>query len=171
MTTRRASVPIASVIMRLIANQPVRYGVALVAWTVIWTMPILVGLIAAGFFDSLTGQAPGWDITTVLVALWAWVAARVAMVFTAMRLHSSLLFRANASIKRNMLAWIYSLPGAHPVDETPGEVVSRFRDDVEHTIEAMDFTVDLVGSVVSAIVSFIVLMTIAIRSCTPCTLP
>ncbi len=160
MTTHESRVPISAVISRLIANQPVRYSISLFAWTVIWTMPVLIGFIAAGFFDSLTGQAPGWDLTTVLAALWAWVAARIVSVFMAMRLHSSLLFRTNASMKRNMLSWIYSLPGAHPVEETPGEVVSRFRDDVEHTIEAMDFTVDLVGSIVSAIVAFVVLMTI-----------
>jgi len=159
-TTVHRDVPIARVIWRLIRNQPVRYTISLVAWTTIWTMPILIGFIAAAFFDSLTGQAPGWNLTTVLTALWAWVVARIVIVFLAMRLHSSLLFRTNASMKRNMLAWIYSLPGAHPVDETPGEVVSRFRDDVEHTVEAYDFTVDLVGSVVSAVVSFLILLNI-----------
>jgi ATP-binding cassette subfamily B protein len=59
-----------------------------------------------------------------------------------------------------MLAWIFSLPGARPVAETPGEVVSRFRDDVDHTLEAMDFTVDFVGSTVSAIVAVAILFTI-----------
>ena len=51
-------------------------------------------------------------------------------------------------------------PGARPVDETPGEVVSRFRDDVNHTLEALDFTVDFIGSTVSAIVAIVILFTI-----------
>ena len=59
-----------------------------------------------------------------------------------------------------MLAWIFSLPGARPVHETPGEVVSRFRDDVDHTVEAMDFTVDFVGSMLSALVAVILLFSI-----------
>ena len=63
-----------------------------------------------------------------------------------------------------MLSWIFSLPGARPVDETPGEVVSRFRDDVDHTLEAMDFTVDFIGSTVSAIVAVIVLFLSLVES-------
>ena len=77
-----------------------------------------------------------------------------------MRHHSGLLFRAGAGMRGSMLAWIFSLPGARPVDETPGEIVSRFRDDVDHTLEAMDFTVDFIGSTVSAIVAIIILFTI-----------
>jgi ATP-binding cassette subfamily B protein len=160
MTTRKATVPIMRVIWALMRNQPIRYPISLCAWTVIWTMPVLIGFISAAFFDSLTGQAAGWNVATVIAAVWAWSVARMVSVFLAMRLHSSVLFRANAGMKRNMLSWIYSLPGAHPLAETPGEVVSRFRDDVEHTTEAFDFTVDLVGSGVSAIVSFVILMLI-----------
>jgi ATP-binding cassette subfamily B protein len=63
-------------------------------------------------------------------------------------------------MRRAMLSWIFSLPGARPVEETPGEVVSRFRDDVSHTLAALDFTADLVGSTVSAIVAIVVLFTI-----------
>jgi ATP-binding cassette subfamily B protein len=92
--------------------------------------------------------------------LWAYLAVRIASVFGAMRLHSGLLFRAGAGMRESMLSWIFSLPGARPVDETPGEVVSRFRDDVDHTIEAMDFTVDFLGSTVSAIVAIAILFTI-----------
>lgn len=160
MTTRKGSVPIVRVVLALIRNQPVRYPISLLAWIVIWTMPVAIGFISAAYFDSLTGQAVGWNLATVLAAIWAWSVARIIAVFMAMRLHSNVLFRANAGMKRNMLSWIYSLPGAHPLDETPGEVVSRFRDDVEHTVEAFDFTVDLVGSGVSAVVSFVVLLVI-----------
>jgi ATP-binding cassette subfamily B protein len=77
-----------------------------------------------------------------------------------MRLHSELLFRASAGLRAAMLAWIFSLPGARPVEETPGEVVSRFRDDVEHTIEAMDFTVDVAGSIAFASIAVVILFTI-----------
>ena len=56
-----------------------------------------------------------------------------------------------------MLAWIFGLPAARPVAETPGEVVSRFRDDTEHLQEAFDFTVDFVGSILSAAITFALL--------------
>ena len=158
--TTRSQAPIMRMIIALIRNQPVRYTISVLLWITIWTMPILVGLIVAAFFDDLTGESAGWNLPTILFALWAYVVARIAIVFGAMRQHSEILFRAGASMRGSMLAWIFSLPGARPLDETPGEVVSRFRDDVDHTIEAMDFTVDFVGSMLSALVAVILLFAI-----------
>ena len=158
--TTPAQAPISKVVLALIKNQRLRYFSSLVMWIMIWSTPIIVGLLIAAFFDQLTGEAVGWNLTTILAVLWAYLVARIGAVFVAMRLHSSLLFRAGAGMRGSMLAWIFSLPGARPVDETPGEVVSRFRDDVDHTLEALDFTVDFVGSTVSAVIAIIILFTI-----------
>ena len=158
--TTRTEVPIGRIVWALIRNQPVRYTMSLLIWITIWTMPILAGLIAAAFFDTLTGEGAGAPVWILVVAMWGYVAWRILMVFGGMRLHSEFLFRMAAGLRGVMLSWIFSLPGAQPVAETPGQVVSRFRDDVEHTLEAADFTVDLAGSTISAIVSIIVLFTI-----------
>jgi len=158
--TTRSDAPIGRIVASLIANQRIRYFASLVMWITIWTAPIIVGLLIAAFFDQLTGEAAGWNLPTILGVLWAYLAARIIAVFGAMRLHSGLLFRAGAGMRASMLAWIFSLPGARPVEETPGEVVSRFRDDVNHTLEALDFTVDFLGSTVSAIVAIVILFTI-----------
>jgi len=158
--TSRSKAPVARIVLALIRNQRLRYVASLAMWVTVWTSPIVVGLLIAAFFDQLTGETVGWNLPTILLALWAYLAARIAAVFGAMRLHSGLLFRAGAGMRRSMLSWIFSLPGARPVDETPGEVVSRFRDDVNHTIEALDFTVDFLGSIVSAVVAIAILFTI-----------
>lgn len=158
MSTER--VPIWRVVARLVANAPVRYVSSALLWITIWTMPLAVGLIAANFFDNLTGQAPGWNLPTLIAAIWAYVLSRIGFVFAAMRAHSALLFRAASGMRRSMLGWILKLPGAQPVAETPGEVVSRFRDDVDHITEAYDFTVDLIGSTISAAVAVVILATI-----------
>ncbi len=158
--TTRTEVPIGRIVWALIRNQPVRYTISLLIWITIWTMPILAGFIAAAFFDTLTDQGAGWPVWLLVIAMWGYVVWRILMVFGGMRLHSEFLFRMAAGLRGVMLSWIFSLPGAQPVAETPGEVVSRFRDDVEHTLEAADFTVDLAGSTISAIVSIIVLFTI-----------
>lgn len=152
-------VPIWRVVVRLVANAPLRYTASALTWIVIWTMPLAVGFIAASFFDGLSGEA-GWNVPTIVSGLWAYVVVRIGFVLLAMRLHSSLLFRAASGMRRSMLAWMYRLPGAHPVSETPGEVVSRFRDDVEHTVEAYDFTVDLLGTIVAVPLAIAVLVTI-----------
>lgn len=154
------TVPIWKLIGRLVRNSLLRYLTSLMAWIAIWTMPLLIGVIAAGFFDSLADQPTGWDLTTVIAAVWGFALGRVAMVLVAMRLHSSLLFRTASGMRRSMMHWIYRLPGGQPVAESPGEVVSRFRDDVNHTTEAFDFTVDLVSAILSAALAVTVLASI-----------
>ena len=47
--------------------------------------------------------------------------------------------------------------------DSPGETITRFREDVEHTEEAVDWTVDMVGSVVFAAIALIVLFSIDAR--------
>jgi ATP-binding cassette subfamily B protein len=158
--TARTDVPIGRIVWALIRNQPVRYGFSLAMWITIWTMPILAGFIGAAFFDMLTDETAGSNVLTLIAAIWAYAAARIVVVFIGMRLQSELLFRAGAGLRSTMLGWIFSLPGAQSVEETPGEVVSRFRDDVEHTLEAVDFTVDLAGATISAIIAIVILFTI-----------
>jgi ATP-binding cassette subfamily B protein len=152
--------PVWRVIGRLMANNRLRYGSSALLWISIWTMPVLVGLIAAEFFDGLIDETPGMNVATLVALVWGYVRARIVVILVAMWTHSSLLFRTAAAMRRAMLRWIYTLPGAQPVPETPGEVVSRFRDDVNHTVEAYDFTVDLIGSLVSAAVAVVILVSI-----------
>jgi len=148
------------ILWEMIKAQPLRYGFALVLWTTIWTMPILVGLITARFFDLLTTGIESSQVISLVVAVGAYAAARSVVILIGMRNHGTMLFRAHALIRRNLLTRIYELPGAAGLDETPGEVVSRFRDDVEHIVEPFDFTADVVGATVSGIISFAIMWTI-----------
>lgn len=142
------------VLWRLARAQPWRYGLAVVLWTAIWTMPVIPGLIIASFFDQLVDGISPSTVTVVVAATFAYAAGRSAMIFLGMRNHASLLFRAAATMRRNLLIRLYELPGAAALDETPGEIVSRFRDDVEHIVEPFDITVDLIGATVAGLVSF-----------------
>ncbi len=161
MTFRNGSrEPVLRVVWHLIRRQPWRYVLSAATFIALWTMPLMAGLIAAAFFDSLVDEQPGANVGTLLALLWAYALGRVGTLFLAMWSHSNLIFRAGALLRRNMMEEIYSLPGARPVDETAGEVISRFRDDVEHVGEALDFTVDLIGATVSAVLSFFILAAI-----------
>lgn len=142
------------VLARLIRNQPGRYTASLGVWIGIWTMPVLLGLLSQRFFDGLTDAPGGWSPSAVAVAVIVWTTAYVVAILTGMRLHAGLMARARAGVQRSMLGWIFGLPAARPVAETPGEVVSRFRDDTEHLQETFDFTVDFVGSILSAGIAF-----------------
>ena len=148
------------VLARLIRNQPVRWTSSLLVWVTIWTMPVLLGVFTQAYFDRLTGDG-GWALQTVVVAIVVWTAAFLVAMATGIRLHARLMVRARTSVQRTMLAWIFGLPAASPVAESSGEVVSRFRDDTEHLQEAFDFSVDFVGSVLAATITFMVLAAIA----------
>ena len=148
------------VLARLVRNQPVRWTCSLLVWVTIWTMPVLLGVFTQRFFDGLTGEG-GWPLDTVVVAIVVWTAAFLVAMITGIRLHARLMVRGRTSVQRAMLGWILGLPAASPVAESAGEVVSRFRDDTEHLQEAFDFSVDFVGSVLAAIVTFAVLASIA----------
>ncbi len=148
------------VLARLIRNQPVRWVSSLLVWVTIWTMPVLLGVFTQAYFDRLTGDG-GWALQTVVVAIVVWTAAFLVAMATGIRLHARLMVRARTSVQRTMLAWIFGLPAASPVAESAGEVVSRFRDDTEHLQEAFDFSVDFVGSVLAAAITFAVLAAIA----------
>jgi ATP-binding cassette subfamily B protein len=148
------------VMLRMIRRQPVRYSFALFLWISIWTMPILVGLISAAYFDALTAGIDVNTLTLLVAALLAYALTRSMFIFMGMRNHAYLLFRAAATIRKNLLVRIYELPGAAGPIETPGEMVSRFRDDVEHVIEPFDLFVDFVGALVSGAISAAILWSI-----------
>lgn len=148
------------VMWELIKRQPLRYAVAQVLWISIWSMQIVVGIIIARYFDALTAGITTSQLGWVVAAMLGYAAGRSVIIFFGMRNHASLLFRAGALMRKNLLARIYELPGAAPLDESPGEVVSRMRDDVEHIVEPFDFSVDVTGATVAGIISFVILWSI-----------
>ncbi len=154
------SPPFYKVLWKMIRAQPIRYSWAQFLWVSIWTSPVLIGLIIAYFFDPLVAGITVSTMTLVVTATFAYAAGRVVFIVLGMRNHASLLFRAGATMRRNLLLRIYELPGAAALDETPGEVVSRMRDDVEHVYEPFDLSVDLVGALVGGTVAFVVLWSI-----------
>lgn len=148
------------VLFRMIRQQPVRYSVALFLWVSIWTMPILIGLVGARFFDALTEGMTISTLTLLVTAVVAYAFVRAVFIFAGMRNHASLLFRAAGTMRRNLLVRIYELPGAAGLTETPGEVVSRFRDDIEHVVEPFDIFVDFIGALIAGTISAVILWSI-----------
>jgi ATP-binding cassette subfamily B protein len=128
-------------------------------WTTIWTMPVLVGLVTREFFDTLEGDI-GFTITTLVVLMVAYGLGRITVMVVAMHNDVHFMFRVGSLMRRNMFARILTLPGAQATDAAPGELITRFREDVEHVEETTSWTVDMVGAVVFSVVSLSILMTI-----------
>src|SRR3990170_315423 len=82
----------------------------------------------------------------MLIALVvAYAIGRITVMIIGMWNDAHLMFRVSTLLRRNMLERIFALPGAQSMKESPGDAISRFRDDVDENVESFAWTVDMVG--------------------------
>lgn len=158
MTTRKSSLPVRRMMWRLIRVAPGWYLINALLWTLIWVMPIIPALITQRFFDGL--DTVGFNPATLIAGLIGYGLSRLGVMVLGMWTDINFMFRLSSTLRRNMLERIFDLPGAQAVDEAPGEVISRFREDVEHVEEAVTMTVDLLGAFLFAVIAASVLASI-----------
>ncbi|MCP4306082.1 MAG: ABC transporter ATP-binding protein [bacterium] len=142
----------------LIKAAPGWYLANVFLWTSIWVLPVIPALITQRFFDGL--GTVGFNPATLIAALLGYGAARLAVMFTAMWNDVNFMFRISSTLRRNMIQRIFALPGAQSGKEASGEIISRFREDVEHVEEATSMTVDLAGTALFATIAALVLTSI-----------
>src|SRR6266498_2798585 len=126
---------------------------ALPAWRVIWEMlrfrpwlwfidlvsvilirfcwQIAPALIIKAFFDKLTGDAPvTFGIGTILaffVSIWV---GRVIASYGFYYADVPIFADIPTLLRKNLLRYILRRPGASPLPDSPGEAISRFKNDV-----------------------------------------
>jgi ATP-binding cassette, subfamily B, bacterial len=92
---------------------------------------IAPGLILKGFLDNLSGAGPvGLNVWTVITLVGAACLGRVAGHAGFFYADVPLFSEIAGLIRRNLLKHILRRPGASPLPDSPGEAVSRFRNDV-----------------------------------------
>jgi ATP-binding cassette subfamily B protein len=158
MTTRKSSLPILRMMIRLIRVAPGWYLANAFLWTTIWVLPLIPALITQRFFDGL--GTVGFNPATLIAALVGYGLARLAVMALAMWNDVNFMFRLSSTLRRNMLERIFEMPGAQAVDEAPGEIISRFREDVEYVEESVSMSVDLLGALLFAAVAASILVSI-----------
>jgi ATP-binding cassette subfamily B protein len=102
-----------------------------------WGVRVLPGIAGKIVFDRLSGS----DATGSLDWLW-WPIALLAMVavagcvvsFTLQATNGPFAFGNSAMLQRNMFRRILQLPGGRALPSSPGEAVSRFRDDTDAVV-------------------------------------
>lgn len=104
------------------------------------------GLIARQFFDVLTGHAHVtfglWGLFALLVGTGL---AQLAATPLAVVAETTLMHTMGTLVRRNLLESILQRPGARAVPYSPGEAISRFRDDVVAVMRFVGWTVDPIG--------------------------
>ena len=132
--------------LRIVAARPLTFAVYLAHYLVFYTLPLASGLILRAVFDALSGRAPAGPNVWSLVALMAGVeVARLVVIYSTVRFGQGFHLGLAAQMRGAMLDWLVAGRGARAGVGSPGEVVSRFRDDVEAMDDFMEAWIDLSG--------------------------
>lgn len=128
-----------------------------------WSAGLLPGIAAKVVFDHLAESTS----TDALDWLWWPIAllgmravAIIAMAITLQSTNGAFAYANAARVQRNLLRRILELPGGRSLPSTPGETVSRFRDDMEHLIWWPIGFNNVIGSAVTGSIAVAVMATI-----------
>lgn len=143
MTTWRA-------LWRLIAYNRRGYNLNIFLWGLVWTLPLVTGLLTRAIFDTL--GLPAGDIWWLIALLAGVAAARIAVNLIGVIAWANYWFTVVGLLRWNLLDRILHRPGAQALPDTPSEALSRFRDDVDELGHLVENTVDGAGIVGGALV-------------------
>jgi ATP-binding cassette, subfamily B, bacterial len=126
-----------------------------------YVFPLVPALLVRQFFDALTGQAPAsFGPTTLLALLVAAALAQYGAGILGWFAENSVQLIAAALLRRNLLGHILEYPGARALPASPGEAISRFRNDVQYVVGFLTWTLDPVGQAAVVIIALVVLIRI-----------
>ena len=151
-------------LMKMARYKPWLYLLHAVLWVVFGLSFLLEGQIARAFFDTLTGQAHlSMGTTGLIVLLVVLAVSRVAVGLTAGFVEIILRFTMSGLLRRNLLRHVLDRPGADALPHSIGETISRFRDDAYQAEDALDWSDEIVGQGLLAVVAFLILLSINVR--------
>ncbi len=160
-------------IRRLINYRLGLFAVNSFLWGLIHSMPALIGLIIKGVFDALGGTSPlvAWTFLALLIITDLMGMGILALAFRAWAVY---WHEIELLLRRNILDYLLNARGARHLPESPGEAVSRFRDDVAEVIALIEGWTDFSGFAIFAVVALTIMFNIdplmTLAMCLPLTL-
>ncbi|OBR62492.1 ABC transporter [Paenibacillus oryzae] len=122
-------------------------------WCTFHSLPLLIGIGMQQFFDRVAVEGAEFMWLAAPLVLIAIVRlGRVGVFFGAFYTWITYIYHIQAILRTNMLAGIMRWPGRN-LPATPGEAMSRFRDDVDEAVEYVESWVDFWGMFVFAVLS------------------
>ena len=123
--------------------------------------PQLTGFTIQAIFNHLTGEAQTrFSLAGLAAILVAIGVGRGLAFFTDVVLYFTFYHTVTALLRVNMFDTILGHPGAKAVPESPGEAVSRFRDDAQEVAWFMSEMLIVLGFGFFAVVALIVMLRI-----------
>lgn len=157
-------------VARLILFRPGLYMLSALGIVSFYLWPLVTGIFIRQIFDQLSNRtlvasdarATLWTLAGVLIGVAvAHTATALAFPFG----EKAAMLVADTLMRHNLLRSILGRPGANalPPDSSPGEAVSRLRDDMAHISVFMTWTADPIGQLLACGIAFVTLARIDLR--------
>jgi ATP-binding cassette subfamily B protein len=146
---------------RLARNEPVAWTLCWLGWVTFYCIPLFTGLLVKVVLDRVADPAGGspWGLLAAVVGVeagrWSLLIA-VAVQWHGCWVGWQTIPRVN--LLRSLVG--DAGPAAGRLPGSPGEAVSRFRDDVQDLAMVLDVWLDLSGAVLAGAVALAVLVSI-----------
>lgn len=148
-------------IWHLLRYQGWRLALTLVVSLLLYGLTVVPGVISREIFNLLTGDAPVRLGLWTLVAIFALSAVARQVLYCVFMLsstlHRHLLF---GLLRSNLLEQLLQRPGARALPYSPGEAISRFRDDVGSVQSLLGNGYHLVSSAFQATIATVIMVRI-----------
>lgn len=146
---------------RLMCYRPWFFLLNFVVWACIHSMPVLRGLILKAFFDALTNQSQAtFGVWTLIALLIANDTIRNGLLWFGSYIWADYWYHLESLLRKNMLEWLLYGPGARHLPDSPGEAISRFREDVEEIIRYIENWVDFGGEMLFVLIALAIMFSI-----------
>ncbi len=149
-------------IWQLTKYKPWVYGAfGLMEILIFGVFPQLSGFVIQAIFDRLMGEGPAsFSLAALAAVLVAIGVARGLAFFTDVVLYFTFQYTVTALLRGNIFDTILHRPGARAVPKSPGEAMSRFRDDAQELAWFMSEMLIVFGFGFFAIVALVVMLRI-----------
>jgi ATP-binding cassette, subfamily B, bacterial len=142
----------------LIRFRPWLFWINCLSITLLFVCGLVPGFVAQSFFNSLASAGGGNPDLLWLVALLVMGSlGRITFVVGCQLTNIPFMLSAASLMQKNMFGRILDLPAARALPDSPGEAISRFRDDADGITEAMITLNDFIASTVFAVIAFVIM--------------
>ena len=150
---------------RLLRNDPAAYASAWLQWVGFHAFPVLVGVVLKLVLDRVAGDNGGISAWSLLAVLAGLEAARWALLVSAAWQWHGAWVGWQTVPRVNLLRSILTDPGpaSGRLPGSPGEAVSRFRDDTQDLALVLDVWLDISGVAVASAAALAVLLSVDAR--------
>jgi ATP-binding cassette, subfamily B, bacterial len=149
---------------QIVRYKPHLFGGLISAYVVQYCMSMIPVLIARQILDTLSGDAQIQLSLVIAFGLWI-ISELIRMsIFTVIILFETKYYQQFWSLVRaNVFEYLLSHSQLHSLSNSQGELISRFRDDVEQIQTFMSMLYNAVATGAFAFIAFVIMLNISVR--------